>query len=76
MPPKSFEKYRKEPDPNVKGSEYGELPPESFKKYEEEVEWPDVKEATLPPKSFEQYTKAAEEAKTTEEDKPALDIEA
>lgn len=76
MPPKSFEKYRKEPDPNVKGSEYGELPPESFKKYEEEVEWPDVKEATLPPKSFEQYTKAAEEAKTTEEEKPALDIEA
>ncbi len=76
IPPKSFEKYQKEPDPNVEGSEYGELPPESFKKYQEEVEWPDVKEATLPPKSFERYTKAAESAKAAEEEKPTLNIEA
>lgn len=34
MPPKSFEKYKKEQDPYSTEEDYGNLPPESFKKYQ------------------------------------------
>lgn len=34
LPPKSFEKYKKEPSPYSTEEDYGSLPPESFKKYE------------------------------------------
>lgn len=36
MPPKSFEKYKKEEDPYATEEDYGTLPPESFKKYQTE----------------------------------------
>ena len=59
MPPKSFEKYRKEEDPYATEKDYGTLPPESFKKYEKEETIYDTDEdyGTLPPESFKKYEK-------------------
>ena len=67
LPPKSFEKYRKEEDPYATEEDFGTLPPESFKKYEKE-ESPYSKEedyGTLPPKSFRKYL-TEEETDNTE----------
>ncbi|MCM1055655.1 MAG: DUF6033 family protein [Bacteroides sp.] len=61
MPPKSFEKYRKEPDPYSTEEDYGDLPPESFEKYRKKEEpYPTEEDfGTLPPESFKKYQEEA-----------------
>lgn len=57
MPPKSFEKYKKEPKPYSKEEDYGNLPPESFEKYRRKEEPYSTEEdyGNLPPESFKKY---------------------
>ena len=57
MPPKSFEKYKKEENFYDRKKDPGNLPPESFQKFEKEKTIYDRQEepSNLPPKSFEQY---------------------
>lgn len=61
MPPKSFEKYRKEPDPYATEEDYGDLPPESFEKYRKKEDPYSTEEdyGTMPPESFKKYQKEA-----------------
>lgn len=61
MPPKSFEKYRKEPEPYSTEEDYGDLPPESFEKYRKKEEPYPVEEdfGSLPPESFKKYQEEA-----------------
>lgn len=61
MPPKSFEKYRKEPEPYSTEEDYGDLPPESFEKYRKEDDSYSAEEdyGTLPPESFKKYQEEA-----------------
>lgn len=67
MPPKSFEKYRKEPDPYSTEEDYGDLPPESFEKYRKKEEPYSTEEdfGTLPPESFKKYQEEASAAADT-----------
>ena len=64
LPPKSFEKYKKEPDPYSTEEDYGDLPPESFEKYRKKEDPYATEEdyGTLPPESFKKYEEAAAEA--------------
>jgi len=64
LPPKSFEKYKKEPDPYSTEEDYGYLPPESFEKYRKKEDPYSTEEdyGTLPPESFKKYEEAAAEA--------------
>ena len=57
MPPKSFEKYKKEENFYDRKKEPGNLPPESFEKYRKEKSPYDTKEdhGNLPPESFKKY---------------------
>ncbi len=57
LPPKSFEKYRKEKEPYSTEEDYGNLPPESFEKYKKEENPYSTEEdyGTLPPESFKKY---------------------
>ena len=59
MPPKSFEKFRKEKTIYDRKKEPGNLPPESFKKFEKEKTIYDRKKepGNLPPESFEKFHK-------------------
>ena len=59
LPPKSFEKYKKEENFYDRKKEPGNLPPESFKKYEKEENFYDRKKepGNLPPESFKKYEK-------------------
>lgn len=61
LPPKSFEKYKKEPDPYSTEEDYGDLPPESFEKYRKKEEPYSTEEdyGNLPPESFKKYEEAA-----------------
>ena len=67
LPPKSYEKFRKEGKPFSKEKDYGTLPPKSFEKYKKEENFYDRKKepGNLPPESFEKYRKEqpAHEAK-------------
>ncbi len=65
LPPKSFEKYKKEPDPYSTEEDYGDLPPESFEKHRRKETPYSTEEdyGTLPPESFKKYEEAAAEAK-------------
>lgn len=62
MPPKSFEKYKKEPKPYSKEEDYGNLPPESFEKYRKKEDPYATEEdyGNLPPESFKKYQENAE----------------
>lgn len=68
LPPKSFEKYKKEKEPYSTEKDYGNLPPESFEKYRKKEEPYPVEEdyGNLPPESFKKYQS---EADTDEGDK-------
>lgn len=72
LPPKSFEKYKKEPDPYSTEEDFGGLPPESFEKYRSKEEPYSTEEdyGTLPPESFKKYEEAAAAAAEAET-KPA-----
>lgn len=61
LPPKSFEKYKKEPNPYSTEEDYGDLPPESFEKYRKKEDPYSTEEnyGNLPPESFRRYEKAA-----------------
>lgn len=61
MPPKSFEKYRKEPEPYSTEEDYGDLPPESFEKYRKQEDPYSIEEdyGSLPPESFKKYQEEA-----------------
>lgn len=76
LPPKSFEKYKKEPKPYSKEEDYGALPPESFEKYRKKEEpYPTEEDhGTLPPESFKKYEEAAA-AVAEAEAKPTDDVQ-
>lgn len=63
MPPKSYEKYRKEENPYSTEEDYGTMPPKSFEKYAKEENPYSTEEdyGTLPPESFKKYQDAASE---------------
>lgn len=71
LPPKSFEKFDKEPNPYSNEENFGTLPPESFQKYQGKENPYATEEdyGTLPPKSFEKYKKADEPT-----DEPAMNF--
>lgn len=62
LPPKSFEKYKKESKPYSTEKDYGNLPPESFEKYRRKEEpYPTEEDyGTLPPESFKKYQSEAD----------------
>ena len=55
LPPKSYEKLKKEEKPFVKEKDFGTMPPKSFEKYKKEENFYDRKKepGNLPPESFE-----------------------
>ena len=57
LPPKSYEKFRKEGKPFSKEKDYGTMPPKSFEKYKKEENFYDREKdpGNLPPESFEKY---------------------
>ena len=59
LPPKSYEKFRKEGKPFSKEKDYGTMPPKSFEKYKKEENFYDRKKdpGNLPPESFEKFRK-------------------
>ena len=59
LPPKSYEKLKKEEKPYSKEKDYGTMPPKSFEKYKKEKTIYDRKEepGNLPPESFEKFKK-------------------
>lgn len=62
LPPKSFEKYKKEEKPYSTEEDYGNLPPESFEKYREKEDPYSTEEnyGNLPPESFKKYQSEAD----------------
>ena len=69
MPPKSFEKYKKEKNFYDRKKDHGNLPPESFEKYKKEKTIYDREKepGNLPPESFEKYHKEKSPYDTTED---------
>lgn len=59
LPPKSFEKLKKEEKPYSREKDFGTLPPKSFEKYkkEENIYHREKEPGNLPPESFEKYKK-------------------
>ena len=59
LPPKSYEKFRKEGKPFSKEKDYGTMPPKSFEKYKKDENFYDRKKepGNLPPESFEKFRK-------------------